>query len=285
MTLFGAVAATVFTMQDDGIGVTKMTKTTPQPAAKRPANRRHAVPDGYRDGSGRRVYDLLRMRIRLGEVAPDELFVETVLIRSLSATRSAVRRALQSLAEEGLLDRSPRSGTRLRGHIANAPLLNEMRPRLADGGATDTSTERLVRRLVHRGIATPTEAVASRLQLAPGARVVAVEQILYINSEPVGVRSAYFSPEPDAERVLEYFASDYYPLPRTEFFEKFYGVPAGRSEFTIEAVPSLPGDRDILGVAPGAPLLMRTVRSLDASGRPRWLSFTHLRGDRVALCG
>jgi GntR family transcriptional regulator len=262
-----------------------MTTTIRQPAAKRSVNRRHAVPDAHRDGSGRRVYDLLRMRIRLGEVAPNELFVETALIRTLSATRSAVRRALQGLADEGLLDRSPRSGTRLRRPIVSAPLLSEMRSRLADGGA-EMPAEQLVVRPVRRGIATPTEAVASRLQLLPGAQVVAVEQILYIDGEPVGLRSAYFSPEPDAERVLKYFSrTDYHPMPRPEFFQKIYGVPAGRSEFTIEAVPSLPGDRDILGLAPGAPLLLRTVRSLDACGRPRWLSFTHLRGDRVALCG
>jgi GntR family transcriptional regulator len=281
----GAVLATVSSLHDNSIGGTKMTTTTGNSGAKRFVNRRHTVPDSYRDGSGRRVYDLLRMRIRLGEVAPNELFVENALIRSLSATRSAVRRALQGLADEGLLDRSPRSGTRLRGHIVNTPLLSEMRPPLADDAA-DGSDQRLVVSLVHRGVATPTEAVTSRLQLPAGTPVVAVEQILHLGSEPVGVRSAYFSLEPHPERVLKYFAvTDYHPLPRPEFFEQVYGVPAGRSEFTIEAVPSLRGDHDVLGVAPGAPLLMRTVRSLDVNGCPRWLSFTHMRGDRVALCG
>lgn len=241
---------------------------------------------GHRDSSGRRVYELLRMRIRSGEVDPDELFIDTTLVRSFNATRHAVRRALQSLADEGLLQRSPRSGTRLSGHITNAPLFGELHPQTGDEAEPNVQGGRLVVRPTQRAVATATELVASRLRLPVGTRLAVLEQELYVDGESVGVRSIYFAPHPDAETVVGLAdGGDHDPVSFEEFFGRVYGKPVGRSKITVEAVPAIAGEHDSLEVVPGTPLLLRTMLTWDASRRPICISFTHLRGDRMALCG
>lgn len=240
----------------------------------------------HRDSSGRRVYELLRMQIRSGEVEPDELLVDTSLVHSLHATRHAVRYALQRLADEGILDRSPRSGTRLRGRIINASLFGELHPLAADDADQQLAPGTLVVRPTQRGVGYATDLVASRLRIPVGTRVALTEQELFIDGEPVGIRSVYFLPDPDAEHVIAHFdVGDHDPVSLEAFVERVYGRPVGRSKVTVEAAPSLAGEHDALGLAPGTPILMRTMLIWDTTDRPIAITFTHLRGDRMALSG
>lgn len=239
---------------------------------------------GRKDSSARHVYELLRMRIRSGAIDPGELFVDTALVHSLNATREAVRHALQSLADEGLLQRSPRFGTRLNGRIANASLCGELHPQPGDEADPSLPSGRLVVRPVQRTIVCATEVVAARLHLPVYTRLAVLEQELYVDGEPVGLRSVYFTPDPDAEHVLACADSDDHdPVSFEEFYERVYGVAVGRSKITVEAVPSSSPDHDILRTGRGAPILLRTLVSCDDTGRPLAISFTHVRGDRIAL--
>lgn len=226
------------------------------------------------------------MQIRSGEVERGELLVDTTLVRSLNATRNAVRYALQRLADEGVLHRSPRSGTRLRGRIINAPLFGELHPQAGDDADPLLSSGTLVVRPLHRGVGCATALVASRLRIQIGTRLAFTEQELIVDGEPVGIRSVYFLPDPDAEHVVAHFDSeDHDPVSLEAFVERVYGLPVGRSKVTVEAVPSLAGEHGALGVAPGAPVLLRTMFVWDTADRPIAITFTHLRGDRVALSG
>lgn len=238
----------------------------------------------YRDSSGRHVYEVLRMRIRSGAVNPDELLVDTTLVRSLNATRHAVRHALQSLAEEGLLQRSPRFGTRLSARIANVPLFGELHPQHGDEADPNLPSGQLVVRPIQRAIVASTEVVAAKLGLPTGTRVAALEQELYVDGEAVGVRSIYFTPDPDAEHVVACADSgDHDPVTFEEFFVRVYGAAPARSKVTVEAVPSISPDHDILGLTAGSPILLRTMHNFDRAGRPLAISFTHTRGDRIAM--
>jgi GntR family transcriptional regulator len=78
-------------------------------------------------------------------------------------------------------------------------------------------------------------------------------------------------------------SDDHDPVSFEEFYERVYGVAAGRTKITVEAVPSTSPDHDLLRIGRGAPVLLRTLENLDATGRPLAISFTHLRGDRIAL--
>src|ERR1700761_9227966 len=241
---------------------------------------------GRKDSSGRHVYELLRMRIRSGAIDPGELFVDTTLVHSLNATRDAVRHALQSLADEGLLQRSPRFGTRLNKRISNAPLFGELHPQPGDDADPALPSSRLLVRPVQRTIVGATEVVAAKLPLPLDTRVAVLEQELYVDGEAGGLRACYLTPDPDAEWVLACADSDDHdPVSFEEFHERVYGVAIGQTKITVEAVPSTSPDHDSLRIERGAPILLRTRESLDATGRTLSISFTPLRGDRIALTG
>src|SRR5262245_49180034 len=68
-----------------------------------------------RDGSeAERAYERLRTEIVSGRLQPNERLVEADLIRLLGAGRSAVRTALVRLEHEGLVQREPNRGAKVR---------------------------------------------------------------------------------------------------------------------------------------------------------------------------
>jgi|Deesub1362B_J571_1020462.scaffolds.fasta_scaffold11480_2 DNA-binding GntR family transcriptional regulator len=64
---------------------------------------------------GQLIYQILRRQILRGGLPPGERLVEEKLARSLGASRTPVREALQRLAQERLLVKLPRGGYEVRG--------------------------------------------------------------------------------------------------------------------------------------------------------------------------
>lgn len=252
------------------------------------ANNRPADPgvDGPHDltaSATRRTYDALRAGIRSGELGPDEALVENVLMRSLETSRGAVRRALQMLADEGLVVRRPRVGTRVVGEILSAPLFDEIIPSSSPDRQGDPA-KRLVAEPLERRIYVPNRLVKDRLELDDDEQVVLIEQLLLIDDQPVGVRTDHFSANGHPQRVFDGIArSTHHPRPFPEVFDILYGEAPGASEVAIEAVPCEARASALLHVAEGAPILLREILRRDGSGTRRSISHTHLRGDRLAL--
>lgn len=64
--------------------------------------------------SAQRVTDLIRDAIVRGDYAPNQRLIEADLSESFSASRATVRTALLELANEGLVERLPNKGSRVR---------------------------------------------------------------------------------------------------------------------------------------------------------------------------
>jgi len=64
--------------------------------------------------ASQQAYERLRGAIVAGKLQPNERLVEADLIRMLDAGRSAVRTALVRLAQEGLVEREPNRGAKVR---------------------------------------------------------------------------------------------------------------------------------------------------------------------------
>src|SRR5262249_29570424 len=77
--------------------------------------------------SSRRVYELLRSAIRTGYLPAGTQLVEFELVKTLSTSRNALRVALQLLADEGVVERNPRSGTFITSAMVQITL-NELDP-------------------------------------------------------------------------------------------------------------------------------------------------------------
>ena len=110
-----------------------------------------ATPDAHVQTSSRRAYELLRSAIRTGFLPAGTQLVEYELAKALSTSRNALRVALQLLADEGVVERNPRSGTIITSAIVQITL-NEMDAearvhtsgRLADLAPTEVFDEDLL---------------------------------------------------------------------------------------------------------------------------------------------
>ncbi|KAA9108326.1 GntR family transcriptional regulator [Microbacterium rhizomatis] len=72
------------------------------------------VQDATAEGSDARVTDIIRSAIVRGDYAPNQRLIEADLSDTFSASRATVRTALLELANEGLVERLPNRGSRVR---------------------------------------------------------------------------------------------------------------------------------------------------------------------------
>jgi GntR family transcriptional regulator len=245
--------------------------------------------------SPRRAYDLLRLGIRRDLMSRTENLSEGMITKGYATSRNAVREALQILVDEGLVTRLPRFGTKITGRITMLPLHD------AGGDFAKMSTVLSLNDSDRDFTTTPTVCVTAAYQeldikLVPASpilkgrleidddMVLLVEHLLSTRGEPIYIRAAYLAAGDDVDNRIErvrdiYSTSHSTPLAMRELF----GTDVGRVETTVEAVPCEPRTSRLLGVEPGAPILLRERLVFGADGKPHELSFTHLRGDRTAL--
>lgn len=226
---------------------------------------------GRRQSSARRVYDLVRASIRRGDIGSDESLVEEQLVEMLSASRQAVRDALQALAHDGLVVRRRRVGTTVSGSILDvaADQLMHLPPE------QQVMEDSIVERIDQAEMPTPPW-LRGRLQIDDEA-VLMVEEIIRWRGEALCVRVSYrpVSRLPGAMvgRVADLATA----------FRAAYGVGLGPVESLVEAVAADPMTADLLGIATGAPVLVREVLLVDEHGVPRDLSYSHYRADRICF--
>ncbi|GAA1391311.1 hypothetical protein GCM10009613_33540 [Pseudonocardia kongjuensis] len=173
----------------------------------------------------------------------DPQLVESELVREFGFSRNSIRKALQMLAGDGLVVRAPRFGTVVARRVHDVRIAD---PRPAP--PRDGTTLRVLQR--------------ARVELdgPDGAQPFDMTVELGADDEPLFLRTAFAPavPPPGAEHVA-----------------------AGPT--AIPAVPAPPAVARALRVPPGAPLLLRALALRTPDGRVTEMSYTHFRGDRVAL--
>ena len=227
--------------------------------------------------SARRVYELLRSAIRTGYFPAGAQLVEFELAKALSTSRNALRVALQLLAEEGVVERNPRSGTIITSAMVQITL-NEMEPdartqtsgRIADLPPTDVFDEELLDERV-----IPTSPYIRRRMQTDEEFVLMHERLISVRGEPHHVWIGYVSADVDYATVRPNGERE--PI----FFERF-GVEYSHAEDSVEAVPCELRTSRLLQVAPGSPILLCETLMYDVTGRIRELRFRYNRGDRAA---
>lgn len=216
--------------------------------------------------SVRRVYDLIRSSVQ-GDGALR--LVEDELMTALAASRAAVRAALQRLASEGAVDRSPRVGT-IAAAVTALPLAAVTT--LSTAGASGLE----LRRLEARAMAAP-PVMRERLELDIGAPMALVELVVLRDDEPLGLLTSYVG-LPSHSAATDVIGADPIALLRS-----CLEVRAGGVASAIGARPADIETAGLLAVAPGSALLWcdEVVRAAD--GRARAVCHWSLRGDRVVL--
>ncbi|HTF55000.1 MAG TPA: GntR family transcriptional regulator [Pseudonocardia sp.] len=231
----------------------------------------------------RRVYNILRSAIRTGAMDQDEQLVEFRLIRSMRESRAAVREAMRMLAEEGLLTRERRVGTRVARDIIRIPVMDEVIP--IDGPTLNGlgDQERTVIYQLERRMVIPPEPVYHALSPRDG-RVLMLDQLILLDGETIGARTTYISVDHTSESVLQAVTgSTHHPLAYGPLFRALFNQDVGRSDFTIESIASGERTSGLLDIPFGSPLLLVETLLRGTDEVPRLLSYAHLTSNRLAL--
>jgi GntR family transcriptional regulator len=211
------------------------------------------------------VYDFLVKQIAAGEWGPGEsLPSEQALAGRLNVSQGTVRKALDALAADSLIDRRQGKGTYVAEHTQERALFRFFRMARPGGvRAVPTSTGDVLKRRPAR----PAE--LAKLALKPGAEVYEVSRMRLMDGEPavlekIIVPAALFA---GLER--------HEPLPNALYalYQREYGVNIVSTEEELRADAARKDDCRRLRLAPGAPLLCidRVAISLEGT-RVEWRS-------------
>lgn len=209
------------------------------------------------------VYDFLVKQIAAGEWGPGEsLPSEQALAGRLSVSQGTVRKALDALAADSLIDRRQGKGTYVAEHTHERALFRFFRMARPGGvRAVPTSTGETLRRRPARA------ADAARLSLGPGAQVYELNRIRLIDGEPAVLEKIVLP----AEMFAGFERHDPVPNALYALYQREYGVNIVSAEEELRADAAKKEDCRRLRIQPGAPLLHidRVALSLEGA-RVEW---------------
>lgn len=179
---------------------------------------------------------------RQGERIPDEVDLAV----EFEAARSTVNKALQRLADEGLLERRRRAGTL----VAIDPVrkatftISIVREQVEQAGMTYSH------RVVAQRRAPVPDDIAARLRIAPGTVLVHMRALHYGDGRPYQFEDRWLNP--DAVRGLE--RADFWQLNANEWLVR--NTPYLHAEMSFSAESASHRDARLLKIRPGKALLV-----------------------------
>jgi GntR family transcriptional regulator len=211
----------------------------------------------YRQIQGLLTRSLTQGEWKAGEALPSE----PELAQRFKVSQGTVRKALDTLATDGLLVRRQGKGTFVATH-AEAQVQYRFLRLMPDAGAREAMQRRF---LELKRLRAPAE-VARALELGSGDSVLQLRRLLLAGEAPVVLDEIWLPARLfkglSAERLQAYRG------PMYGLFEAEFGVQMIRAEEKIRAVAAAEADAALLAVAPGTPLLLVERRSLTYADRP-----------------
>ncbi len=224
----------------------------------------------------RRIYLMLRERITSGVLtAGSRLPSEPSLAAEQRVSRVTVRRALDRLADEGLIQRRVGAGTFVMGGMVTPVIAADLTDVFTHLKSMGRNTGV---RLLSFSYCVPAEEIAYALGLAEGERTQRSVRVRLIEDEPFSFLTTHVP-----ERIgLTYAEAELASIPLLGLLERS-GVIIDRASQAISATLAGPDVADALKLDVGAPLLSLTRVVHDAKGA----GIEHLRAlyrpDRFAL--
>ncbi|MEO3388599.1 GntR family transcriptional regulator [Mesorhizobium sp. CAU 1741] len=234
-----------------------------------------------------RLYLLLREQILSGAVEVDaRLPSEPSLAQEHGVSRVTVRRALDRLAGDGMIERRPGSGTFVAGGKARMPVIADFSNALSHLVEMGRKTGV---RLISFGYVPATSALARELHLDPGEQLQRSVRVRLIDGQPFSYLVTHVP-----ERIgVSYSEADLASTPLLELLERS-GLVAERAMQTIGATLAGPDVATSLDLDVGAAVISMTRVVFDPSGRgiehlqalyrPDRYSF-HMELDRTGVDG
>jgi GntR family transcriptional regulator len=213
----------------------------------------------------KQVYDVLVRRIAEGSWQPAEaLPSEHALAAELKVSQGTVRKALDALAAESLVQRQQGKGTYVAEHTQEHALFRFFRLAKPNADGDHIIPESTEARCKRRKA---TAAEVDKLHLSKGARVVEIKRARLIDgvptvSERIIVPLKLF-PELDHQETL--------PNTLYSLYQSVYGINITVAKEELRAVLSNKSDEKELGIEPGMPILRVDRVAVDIGGqRAEW---------------
>jgi GntR family transcriptional regulator len=215
----------------------------------------------------------LRHRIIAGEWPPGApLPAETSLAAEHGVALGTLRRALELLAEQGLIERHHGKGTFVRGGIAGATMLRFFRFGSGDGEVPQS-------RILARQSVVASPEVARRLGIAPGDPVIRLHRLRSLGGQPCLLEEIWL-PLPMFDALLESPVVDWGDLLYPMFAERC-GVAIARATDEIGFATLSAAQTRHLELSAGHPGVTVTRQAYDLAGRCVELRMT--RADAFAF--
>ena len=196
---------------------------------------------------------------------------ERELASALSTSRTTVRQALTELVTEGRLVRRHGSGTYVAEPKLAWPLqMSSFTEQAASSGLVVETTFIAAERI------RATDQLAELLQVKPGAVLHRLERLRKVNGSPMALEQSHLPAArfPGLPRAVRRTGSLYTVL------AELWDVTVVGAVETIETAPASPREAGLLDTDVGAPMMMLSRHSFDASDNPvEWVRSWY-RGDR-----
>lgn len=223
----------------------------------------------------RQLAEQLSAEIREGYKPGDLLPSEGSLTVRFGVNRLTLRRAMEELVNNGLIERKRGVGAYVLDGAIDYPLQNRTRftATLTElGHSTNT-------RILGRETLRASGGVARILRLEPGETVLWIETLRSVDDRPFCLIS-HFLPIPRLPGI----ETGYQGGSLHAFLEAAYGLQLRRESSMISAIQPRGDDARLLQVGRTQPVLRAKTVNVDAvSGDPIEYGLTRFRGDRVQL--
>lgn len=226
---------------------------------------------------GRHLYTelatTLRTHILNGSYAPgSKLPSESELMSDTHCSRSTVRHALDLLVREGLITKERGRGAfvaALPHDQANSSVFSSYTLMMEQSGSRATT------RTVDACMARAAGAIAKFFDVPPGAPLVKLVRMRYLNNEPLCLETTYLTQD-FAPLIDENLDGSLYQLIQRQFHRR-----AGRGHKTFEVCLAKQNEAFLLDVARDTALMLITDFVYDTEGEPLHVSKRVQRTDRA----
>lgn len=199
---------------------------------------------------------------------------ETELCELFQVSRSVIRQALQNLTNRGLIERTPGKGTFVSKAKIGASLIRKLAGFHEDTiaqGHTPTS------RVLHNGRIDASPAVADSLEIKPGAPVLELRRLRFVDLEPHLLSETYLRLDIEP-RLAEVSFTD---VSLYAILEERFNLTIASGRRTVEATTADRETARLLEITEGAPLLLLKSITFLSDGRPMEFSLGKHRADRA----